>query len=94
MTCQVCHLSLPNQNVHAPLAGLRLLSIDLPEPVPLCGIQFGFLIMQDSMMDLTGQTYFLLRFLLYIFTWRYAKPALKTGTEILRIVKTYRVGDL
>jgi hypothetical protein len=30
-------------------------SIDLPEPAPLCGIQFNFLIMQDPVMDLTAQ---------------------------------------
>jgi hypothetical protein len=54
MTCQARHLNLPNQNVHALLAGLRVLSIDLPEPAPLCGVQFNFLIMQDPMMDLTG----------------------------------------
>jgi hypothetical protein len=54
MTCQARHLSLHNQNVHALLAGLCMLTNRPREPVPLCGIQFNFLIMQDPMMDLTG----------------------------------------
>lgn len=54
MNCKVRHLSLPNQNVHAILAGLRLLFNKPARACPLCGVQYSKLEVQNPMMDLKG----------------------------------------
>ena len=54
MTCKVRHLSLPNQNVHALLAGLRLV---FNRPARACPALRGPIQqteVQNPMMDLTG----------------------------------------